>query len=1049
MQIPTFRDPLRDAAEGIQSGMDNFARGLMIAGQQKEKSDQEARISATQMKGAIAEEIARLTAVDTDDPQKQERLQQLRDLNSRVEGVFAANRQGGASQAWASVMSQGGAAATVGAASGAATAMEFTAAERRRIDEDNRVRGIARTDAEEARARQNDVDARVGAGNLKGSIAQEIARLTSVPQTPETAQQLEMLMGLNDRLQAVFAATELGDAHRIYSSVMSGSNVAPTLGAASGAATSAERELESTRAAEQENAQILRGFVAFLSGNPREPGFIDALGSQLALIEGLVNGGFVLPASSQRLLEALPEIIGNVRGALGSDPEFQRYMRRVNALEDAAVRKVTNEVGISTIGLVEAFQSTGIVPEGSEETLRNALGLSPEAFEVERQSALKAAGERRAAAATATSLNNRLLSASADEAEHNVTVAKYRSGREQILDAVNDAKSASDLVSGAILSGDTQMLSLILRELDDPTNPARAQWWRAAGLTSEKVESALAEAGVSVEYRRLSMETAREGARRALNAAVRGVVTDPITERVAIIEMAGRGVASSDVESWFDSLSASEQSVLMGPGGSRDATVLAIKQQARLNELAVSQPLRADALSRVSSLLSLPVPGAVNGVLSGEAMEIMAGRAFDIYEILAPEFGENFAAQFQLGAQELMGRGAKLWEWELYAEEWRAKLLQAQAQDAASSAAARGRAGAGAGAGEPFNFKPYRDGISDSMDALGATIKNIITLQEQNFCIDYMDTGPGVAVRVLANPTDPALCAEYADRLTQLVSLNLVYAQEMDLLRQLQFGAGFGGVLSPPPAETPPPPPPPPAGPAPAPAAPASTGAATPAPAPSAAAQRSAANNQPAAPAPAAPAPAAQGTPGVNPRATAGAAQTPPVTYGGSSAAARSAAVGTPPPAPVNPPRPAAPAPAAPAASAPPASSTPPQPNATDQAVTPATENRYAANFRPAQNQSAVAPHVRFGAGIAGAGRDTWWWEDPAFEGYDFLVTVRDPNGRERRVQWSSVVSGSDRQWEVVAAPPEPTVPVVNPQTGEVTDVPFRQAVRLGWGAAR
>jgi len=946
MQIPIFRDPLRDTAESIQGGLNSLAQGLMVAGQKKEKLDSDARVNAGQLRGEITREIARLMAIPEDSEDKSARLGELQRLDEQLNSVFAASRQGDAANLWSRVMAEAG--------------------------------------------------------------------------------------------------------------------IAPTLGGAAGTATNLERELASTEEVKNANTQILLNFTALLGSNPTQKGFVSQLGAQIGLIENMINTGLPLTEAGRQQLEALPGMINAVRTALGNDPEFQQYLERLNAIEAAAARKAGLEVSSMVSSMVENWMQTGIVPEGEEAAMRAYLGgMSPEAFAVETQANLTRARERRNSRDASISLANDLLSAQIDDAQHNTSVSRYRAGREQMLDGVTDAVKAREVIQGAVLTGDMQMLALISRELEDPDS-ARGAYWRAAGLTAAGLREKMDEAAMSADYQLVVKETALLNARAGLETARRVGFTNAVTDRLAIMENAGRGLAPNEVEGWFDSLSPSEQQILMGPGGSRESAIRGIKDFSRLNQLAVAQPLRADAMSRATMLLNLPIPGAQNGVLTSEAIGIMNQRAGDIYDILLPEFGHEFASQFQLGAAELAGRGAKAWEWELMAKEWSAKLLQAQTYDAYASAAARGRTGAE----KPFDWKPYRDGVSDAIDSLTDTMRSVVRLQEQGGCIDYMDTSGPIPIRVLAAPKDVGVCADYAERLAQMTTYQSSLAGEMTILSELEMRGIYNiwpefrpgatatndpaatggpvrdpsqwspvapppGTVYPPPGSTAPPPPsgsaapPPPSGSAAPPPAAAQGGAAAPAGSLQSEtdAARAASREQ---------WEARRGT-------QAGATTPPPPAAPQPPATTRDPSQWTPAPGPVLGPSPTPPPPGASGVTRDPSQWTP----APGPTAGPAP-----APVRPAPNQSGIAPHISYSSSIAGMGRDNWWWEDPAYDGYNFTVTVREPNGRERRVLWSTVVQLRGEQFEIVGVPPEPTVALINPRTGQIQQVPMRQAERLGWEAA-
>jgi hypothetical protein len=755
MQIPQFRDPLRDTAEGIQGGLAGIAQGLMRAGQKRDQLEAEARGWEEQ---------------------------------ARVREEQRTNQEASEARGWA---------------------------------EQQRVR-------DEQRVNQADTEARVNAGSMKGEIAREISRLTALPEGSEGREErLAELIELSDSIQAVFAAQSPGDAASIWSSVMTRANVAPVLGGASGTATALERELDSANRIKAGNDQILMNLVGFLASNPNQEGYITQLGAQLSLAEALVNGGFLVSDAARSQLEALPGMIESVRNFLGADPQYRKYLDRLDIIQAAAAEKAGIETSMLRGDVYDRWVATGDVDPEQRAMLMNRAGLSDEAFDIQTGAYRERAEKSRASAVAATELTNRLLGIQVDVADHSFTVQKYRDERDRMLDSVRDGTSAGDFIRGAVAAGDTQMLTTIMREMEDPTS-VRGQYWRDAGLTAQSLMNAMEEASVSEDYRRLSMQTARADAQRTLDAAMRAPLIDRETDRIAAMEAASRGLSPEEIDSWYDSLTDPQRAFL----GSRDSVTRSMRQMSRLHQMTMTQPLRADAMSRASTLLGLPVPGAKDGQLSPESREAILSRAEEMYNILEPEFGDSFANQFRAGTQELLARGAMLWEWELLSEEWKVRLMQEQVL--ASQAARAARGAAPAGAADQGTLKLYLDGLNDAQVGAGRARDAIAALQQDAGCVGGFRPVGGITVwvepraEVINSPT----CLSYASAQADQVNLSVYYSQQYEVVEEILERLTFGmpATMSP---STPSAPAPAPAAPAPAPApAPAAAPRAPTAPAP-------------------------------------------------------------------------------------------------------------------------------------------------------------------------------------------------------------------------
>jgi hypothetical protein len=613
---------------------------------------------------------------------------------------------------------------------------------------------------------QEDTEARLGAGQLRGDIAREIARLSAIPEeSEEKLARLEELTRLDGQLNSVFAAKRQGDASSLWSRVMAESGIAPTLGAASGAATSLERDLEDTRQVQGANANILSGFVSFLA-NPdlNDPQFMTKLNAQLALFENLVGSGFALPKASETLLSSLPQIISGFRGALASDPRYTEYLSRLDTIQAAAAQRAGIEVARDFNALANEAFETGVYPPEYKSQLVAAAGVTEAEFDARVARSRERAESMQIATAEGARLANERLGLDIDATQMNNSITSYRNDREMMLDNVKDMESAKNFVAGAIGTGDVTTLTSILRELEDPSSP-RHQYWLAAGLTPQGVRDALNDATQNKDYLNLTRDTAKAEATRALAAATSGVATDAMASRQFAVESAARGLRPTEVESWFDGLDESYKNVLMA-GNTRESTINQIKQLSRLNELAVSEPLRADAMGRAGALLALPIPRTQNNQLTPEGRDMMVARAEEMYDILLPEFGEAFASQYRAGAAVLLANNANVFEWEILALEMQAKLAQAQV-----NALHAKNATGGVAALDKDAANIYLDYLQEHRQGLNTRFQQVTAAQQQLGCVGFYDSGRTPAVWVAPSPSAQMnpMCQDYAGTLTQIM----------------------------------------------------------------------------------------------------------------------------------------------------------------------------------------------------------------------------------------------------------------------------------------
>jgi hypothetical protein len=646
---------------------------------------------------------------------------------------------------------------------------------------------------------QEDTEARLGAGQLRGDIAREISRLTAIPEeSEEKLTRLEELTRLDGQLNSIFGAKRQGDAAALWSRVMAESGIAPTLGGASGTATNLERDVEDARQVQGANANILSGFVGFLA-NPdlNDPQFMTKLNAQLALFENLVGSGFVLPKASETLLKSLPQIISGFRGALASDPRYTEYLARLDTIQSAAAQRAGIEVARDFNALAQQAFDTGIYPPEYKSQLVAASGMSEADFDARIARSRKRYETMQSATVEGARLANERLGLDIDATRMNNSITTYRNNREMMLDNVRDMESAKNFVAGAMGTGDVTTMTAILRELEDPSS-ARHQYWVSAGLTPEGVRAALDDAGRNKDYLDLSRDTAKAEATRALAAATSGVVTDAMTSRQLAVENAGRGLRPTEVESWFDGLSDSYQNVLMA-GNTREDTINQIKQLSRLNELSVSQPLRADAMSRAGALLALPIPRTENNQLTPEGRGMMEARALEMFNILAPEFGEEFAAQYQAGAAVLLRNNANVFEWEILALEMQAKLAQAQINAL--------HAKSGGPALDKDAAKIYLDYLQEHRQGLNTRFQQVTEAQQQLGCVGFYDTGRVPPTWVAPSPTAQSnpLCGSYSGTLQQIMqnmtNLDTEVRQTTSFYGTATWGFDFNYELTNPPRD--------------------------------------------------------------------------------------------------------------------------------------------------------------------------------------------------------------------------------------------------------
>jgi hypothetical protein len=120
--IPPYRDPLRDVAEGFQSGLQSIAGGLLRARESKEQRDAEARAQVGSILNQAATQLAQLQSVDKPDENVQAQIQQLQQLAQDAQGILTLQRPGDAATAFGVFSGKYNLAGALGAAGGAATA---------------------------------------------------------------------------------------------------------------------------------------------------------------------------------------------------------------------------------------------------------------------------------------------------------------------------------------------------------------------------------------------------------------------------------------------------------------------------------------------------------------------------------------------------------------------------------------------------------------------------------------------------------------------------------------------------------------------------------------------------------------------------------------------------------------------------------------------------------------------------------------------------------------------------------------------------------------
>jgi hypothetical protein len=317
--------------------------------------------------------------------------------------------------------------------------------------------------------------------------------------------------------------------------------------------------------------------------------------------------------------------------------------------------------------LLESLASSGFnLPAGGEERLQALVaGLQGTADTLandpryqEQVSNLRAISN---AAAQQAGLNLQLTQEQINALAQQTATAAWAHDRDMTAAPVRDAASAANLFAEAAERGDVAFLNNVLMALNDPDHPQH-EWYKAAGVTPQQIEAAAALAAETLDIMGLNREVAR---------ATLATAREKTAEEMRDLTI--RAYGRDGLDDWFNNLSPQEQQRL---GGRQ--VLNGMKVQAEVYELGVREPLRAEAWNRVNNILSLPVPSAQDGSLTFEGQMIMQERVQQIYEIMAPQFGENYSQSFTSGAMELLGRNAQAWEWEALKTNANLGLIQAQ-----------------------------------------------------------------------------------------------------------------------------------------------------------------------------------------------------------------------------------------------------------------------------------------------------------------------------------------------------------------------------------
>lgn len=631
-----------------------------------------------------------------------------------------------------------------------------------------------------------DAEARQGAAGLANTLAQEIARLSAIPNLDEEGQaRLAELVEASQRVQSISAATGSGEAANMWAAFMQESPITAMVGGAAGSATRLERDLQATQRVQDANFGNISNFYSFLMGaDINDANFLSRLNAQLAVMEAVASSGFALPEAAMPMMKGIPDAIMGMRSALTGDPRYAAHLDRLDRIAAAAADRagvelqgVRNDVMDS---IAANWRSTGQYDPAMRNELMAFVGYGEEQFDSLTREYQRNGQRQTELAMGMAELGFRLLGTQADAADAALAMDNYRNNREKLLDNVNDASSAAQYAFGAAMSGDVNAIAMMIADIENPDSE-RGEHYRAAGLTVDRLKDFLKEASLNTEWRSLQRDTSRAELDRALAAANRGLFTDSLQAGADIMRGAAILHGPDGVAAFYDE-QPDHVKALMGP---REQAIATMKMLARTNDLVVGEPLRNHALGQAQMLMSLPVSWNADGSLSDEGYNMLTSRLLQVQSLLEEHMGPEFTNTFVAGAWEMLQQGATRDAWEMHQLVANVHLLRSQAglnPDGTPRAATAN-----------VDFKAVRDGYKDAINAVESNSAALMSRMSQDKCVTLEGSGPGgmPAATPGANAgTDH--CKELAARFNANQVLLAGFANELSGLARYQLYGDAG-----------------------------------------------------------------------------------------------------------------------------------------------------------------------------------------------------------------------------------------------------------------
>jgi hypothetical protein len=756
------RDPLREGLAGFDVGLAGLAQGLMMTREQNLKRDAEARRDAAGLVESATTQLGRLAALPQS-PERDDAMGQLGALLTQAQGVQAAPK----GQAWGpfqELMTGAGPAQTVGAASGMATAGE------RQVTVD--VEAVRNNDAD---VRSLDGLMGTGAFNFADPLADMTLQrvlllaesLADAPVSPNMEARRDRLVGMAQSILGQLSASD----RAAMMQDLNLRNLTATVRSAEAAADTAEVMTDQARALlTRQNYDNASAALSLQVQSATAPYAIEMARLETLFAEGRLT--------DQQLGQELQRVTIQLAG--------ETYNQ---ALETTKAMKFDGEMTRT-----RWWEETGLIDPNSAEAqalIATKYRGNAEAFALESAARFRAyTGRRlqedrmRELTIAGMGIQNDTATLAYREGKLRLGYAEYQIAREQRLNALGDQTSVHTLVYAAMDNGDVNMLRAILADMEDPTSD-RGRQYLAAGLTVAGMKQSLARAQMSDDFTRRSLEFAHAelAGNLALLSTAQGAQRMALAQEV--LAGAAQMIAPEHIDGWWASLDVTMQEALGG-----EAALPNLRRNARVMALLSSEPLKADAMQRVGTLLdTMPTTPEGRQAVADQVVALLTSP--EVEDL----FGADWVQAYATGIGEMLARASTQWEWAIAKQSLdmdlgRSQVVLNHAQAGYYNRMPQAHATAAGGVGE--SLAPLRQLWSSVIDGARATAAGILEEMKDKLCLTTEGSVGGQGNLVPGQNADRDDCVALASAHSAATIQAESATRELEALAQAATFGTFG-----------------------------------------------------------------------------------------------------------------------------------------------------------------------------------------------------------------------------------------------------------------